>query len=57
MSVGAAGTGIEVKVADTDFAEVIETTQDPAPLQEPPHALKLQPEAGATVSVTDAPLL
>ena len=45
-----------VNVADTLFAALMVTTQLPVPLQAPPQPVKFQPLAGASLSVTCAPL-
>ena len=46
-----------VKVAPTDFAAFIETTQvAEAPVQAPLQPVKVEPTAGAAVSVTLVPL-
>ena len=45
-----------MKVADTLFAALMVTTQLPVPLQAPPQPVKFQPFAGASLSVTWAPL-
>ncbi len=45
-----------MKVADTLFAALMVTMQLPVPLQAPPQPVKVQPLAGASLSVTCAPL-
>jgi hypothetical protein len=45
-----------VKVAETDLAVLIVTVQEPVPLQAPPQPLKLQPDTGEALRVTDVPL-
>ena len=44
-----------VKVAVTDLAASIVTTQAPAPVQAPDHEVRVEPAAGLGVSVTDVP--
>ena len=45
-----------VKVAVTDVAAVIETTQVPVPEQPPPdHPVKVEPVDGVAVKVTEVP--
>ena len=43
------------KVAVTDRASVIDTTQEPLPEQAPDQPVKVLPEAGVAVSVTWVP--
>jgi hypothetical protein len=50
-------TGPVVNVADTLFAEVMDTLQLPVPLHEPPQPPKLHPESGVAVKATDVPLV
>ena len=45
-----------MKVAVTDFAAVIETTQEPVPEQMPDQPAKLEPALAEAVRVTDVPL-
>lgn len=47
---------VAVNVADTLFAEVMDTVQLPVPLHEPPQPPKLQPESGVAVKLTDVSL-
>ena len=46
----------DTKVADTDCAELIVTTQLPVPLHAPPQPLKYEPEPAVAVSATCVPL-
>jgi hypothetical protein len=48
--------GLVVNVADTLFAEVMDTVQLPVPLHEPPQPPKFQPRSGVAVKLTDVPL-
>lgn len=47
---------VELKVADTFLAALIETTQVPEPLQSPPQPKKVCPGVGVAVSATSVPL-
>ena len=47
---------LPVKLADTERAAVIETMQLPVPVQAPLQPAKVEPVAGAAVSVTVVPL-
>jgi hypothetical protein len=44
-----------VNVAVTDLAAVMETTQEPVPLQAPPQPLNVYPLNGEALRVTDVP--
>ena len=46
-----------VKVAVTDWAALIVTTQAPVPVHAPVQPVKVEPAAAAAVSVTDVPLV
>jgi hypothetical protein len=52
-----AGSPLVVNAADTLSAALIVTEQPPVPVQAPLQPIKLMPEAGVSVSVTDMPLL
>jgi hypothetical protein len=45
-----------VKVAETDCAVLIVTVQELLPVQAPPQLLKLQPDMGDALRVTDFPM-
>jgi hypothetical protein len=46
-----------VKVAVTDFAELIVTVHVPVPEHAPPHPVNDNPGAGVAVNVTEVPLI
>ena len=46
-----------LNVAVTDWAEVIETTQEPVPVHAPLQPANVEPAAAVAVSVTEVPLL
>lgn len=46
-----------MKVAVTLFAALMLTTQLPVPEQAPPQPVKVEPEAGVAVRVTEVPLV